>query len=241
MAEETTEGKRLALSDLAPKRKLEGRVTSVELFGAFVDIGAEREGLVHISQISEKRVNRVADALHKGDEVTVWVRGVDAETGRIDLTMIEPPERTIDDLQPDQIVTGTVTKLAPYGAFVDIGVGRDGLIHISEMSKGHTNTPSEVVNVGDEVQVRVVQVNRRRRRIELSLLGIPGEGDEIEPGAGGEEEPMTAMASALQEAMARHGMSLKVPTQRKGRRKPRSEIRRQQAAIIARTLRSKAE
>jgi small subunit ribosomal protein S1 len=241
MAEAEQTNERVSLGSLSPKMKFEGEVKSIELFGAFVDIGAEKDGLVHISQISQERVNRVADVLKEGDQVTVWVKGVDPVQGRIDLTMVEPPERTIDELEPEQILTGKVTKLAPYGAFVDIGVGRDGLVHISEMSESHTNTPSEVVHVGDEIQVRVVKVNRRRRRIELSLLNISnGEsGEQLEPE--GEEESMTAMESAWQAAMKRQGMSIDVPSQASGRRKRKSEIRRQQAAIIARTLRSKEE
>jgi transcriptional accessory protein Tex/SPT6 len=221
--------------------RLEGQVTNIELYGAFVDVGAERDGLVHISQISEQQVNRVADVLDVGDQVTVWVRGVDSARGRIDLTMVEPPERSISELEPEQVVTGKVTKLAPYGAFVDIGVERDGLIHISEMAEGHTNTPSEVVQVGDEIEVRVVKVNHRRHRIELSLLGLPSEedGEEIEEDEG--EEPLTAMELAWKDAMEREGTSLHVSTHRRGRRKRKAEIRRQQAAIIARTLNTKED
>jgi len=230
----------LSLSSLKPKMKFEGRVTTIELFGAFVDIGAERDGLVHISQISESRINRVADALKVGDVVTVWVKGVDAEQRRVDLTMVEPPERTMGELEPDQVLTGTVTKLAPFGAFVDIGVGRDGLVHISEMAEGHTNDPSEVVHVGDEVQVRVVKVNRNKNRIELSLRDIPGEEEEVPPEEGAEgAESLTAMELAWRNAMERQGTSLKVSTHEKGQRKRKADIRRQQAAIIAETLRSK--
>lgn len=232
---------RVSLRSLEPKMKFEGHVSGIELYGAFVDFGAERDGLVHISQIREGRVNRVADALEVGDPVTVWIMNVDPEQGRVDLTMIEPPERTIADLQPNQVLTGTVTKLMPYGAFVDIGVERDGLIHISEMSEGHTNTPSEVVRVGDEIEVRVVKVNQKRRRIELSLLDIPGDEDESQVVEEGEEEPPTAMELAWRDAMARQGMSLDVPARKKGQRKRKADIRRQQAAIIARTLKTKQE
>jgi ribosomal protein S1 len=169
---ETVTDPKLVLADLQPKMKFEGKVTKIELFGAFVDIGAEKDGLIHISQISESQVNRVADVLQEGDAVTVWVNSVDPEQGRFGLTMIEPPERTMSELKPDLILTGKVTKLAPYGAFVDIGVERDGLIHISEMADGRIEKPSEVVQEGAEIQVRVVKVNRKRRRIELSLLNI---------------------------------------------------------------------
>jgi small subunit ribosomal protein S1 len=238
-AQETQE--RIDLHTIRPKMQFEGRVTSLELYGAFVDIGAERDGLVHVSQIREERVNRVADVLEEGDVVTVWVRDVDPERGRIDLTMIEPPEHSIDDLEPDQVLVGKVTKLAPYGAFVDIGVGRDGLVHISEMAEGHTDKPSEVVQVGDEIEVRVVRVDQKRRRIELSLLGIAEDEAEVNAEEEQQEEPLTAMEMAWRDAMKRQGMSLDVPTRDRSRRRRRSEIRRQQAAIIARTLKNKKD
>jgi small subunit ribosomal protein S1 len=238
--EEASTNERLDLIDLQPKMKFEGRVTKIELFGAFVDIGAEREGLIHVSQISEQRVNRVADVLSEGDNVTVWVQRVDPGQGRISLTMVEPPERSIADLKPDQVLSGKVTKLAPYGAFVDIGVERDGLVHISEMSEGHIARPDDVAQVGDEVEVRVIGVNRRRHRIELSMIGIDTQGSEV---ADGDEAvpAMTAMEVAWRDAMEREGMSLDVSTQKKGRRRRRSDIRRQQAAIIARTLQGQEE
>jgi ribosomal protein S1 len=241
MAEALEQTERVSLDDLEPKMKFEGEVKAIELYGAFVDFGAEKDGLVHISQISEETVSRVADVLHEGDEVTVWVRQVDPEQGRIALTMIEPPERTIKELEPEQVLTGTVTKLVPYGAFVDIGVEREGLIHISEMSDGFVGKPSDVMQVGDEIEVRVVKVNQKRRRIELSLLNT---GDEQEVAVLDEEdegESLTALGMALQNAMEQQGMSIEVPTRRKGRRRRKSDIRREQASIIARTLNNKQD
>jgi transcriptional accessory protein Tex/SPT6 len=154
--------------------------------------------------------------------------------------MIEPPERTLDELKPDQVVTGKVTRLAPYGAFVDIGVERDGLVHISEMAEGHIDRPEDVAHVGDEIEVRVLNVNRQRRRIELSMVGV-SEGDESFVDEDAEEAPMTAMELAWREAMGREGLSLDgVPSSgRAGQGK--SERRRQQAAIIARTLQQQEE
>ena len=237
MAEVGT-SERLDLIDLKPKMRLEGTVTKIELFGAFVDVGAEKDGLVHVSQLRKERINRVADVLHEGEAVSVWVQRVDPEQGRISLTMIEPPERTMGDLKPDQVITGTVTKLAPYGAFVDIGVGRDGLVHISEMAEGHIDRPADVMKEGAEIRVRVVNVNRKKRRIELSLLNISGVDDQVEIDEDGEASPPTAMELAWQEAMKSQGMSLDVPTRKQGRRQKKADIRRQQASIIARTLRT---
>jgi transcriptional accessory protein Tex/SPT6 len=211
------------------------------LYGAFVSFGAERDGLVHISQISETRINKVADVLNQGDAVTVWIQEIDLEQGRVGLTMVEPPERTMDELKPDMVVTGKVTKLAPYGAFVDIGVGRDGLVHISEMAQGRVDRPSDVVHEGEEVQVRIVKVNRKKRQIELSLQGLDSM-ETFQDDDQDEEVAMTAMELAWRDAMESQGHSLQVATRHKGgRRRKKDEIRRQQAAIIARTLGSKKE
>jgi len=246
MSEAIENVERVAIADLEPKMRFAGRVTRIELFGAFVDFGSERDGLIHISQISGEQVNRVADVLSEGDEVTVWVQDVDKERGRVRLTMIEPPELTMEELEPNQLVKGTVTKLVPYGAFVDIGVDRDGLIHVSEMSDGFVSKPSDVLSVGSELEVRVVKVDQSKRRIELSLLELPGDKEsEPEPEDDDEEEEegetMTAMELAWRSAMEQQGMSLKVPTNKKGRRRRKSDIRREQASIIARTLRSKKD
>jgi ribosomal protein S1 len=245
MSEVAENIERIAVVDLEPKMRFDGRVTRIELYGAFVDYGAERDGLVHISQISQERVNRVSDALSEGDEVSVWVQEVDKERGRVRLTMVEPPELTIEELEPNQMVKGTVTKLVPYGAFVDIGVDRDGLIHVSEMSDGFVSKPSDVLSVGSELEVRVVKVDQRKRRIELSLLELPGQ-EQREPELDLDDdeedgETITAMELALRSAMERQGRSIKVSTSKKGRRRRKSDIRREQASIIARTLQSKKE
>jgi ribosomal protein S1 len=118
---------------------------------------------------------------------------------------------------------------------VDIGVGRDGLVHISEMADGHVDRPSDVVQEGEEIEVRVVAVDHRKRRIELSLLNLPGEDTEIEA-EDDQESPLTAMELAWQQAMKDQGMSVEVPARKRGSRQKKADIRRQQAEIIARTL-----
>ena len=219
-----------SIDDLTPKMKLRGTVRRVKLFGAFVDIGVEQDGLVHISEISSERINRVADVLSPGDEVTVWVKAVDVEKGRISLTMIEPPERTMQDLKPGMILTGTVTSLATYGAFVDIGVGRDGLVHISEMSTDYVKHPSEVVEEGEEVMVRVVDVNRRKGQIKLSMKDLPT--DEIEDEGEGEEALPTVMELALKEAVASKKSRSRGRRKKRKRRSSRDEL----DEIFSRTL-----
>lgn len=219
-----------SIRELRPKLKLRGKVVRLELFGAFVDIGVGQEGLVHISQLREGRVNRVADVVSEGDEVTIWVQRVDLGRGRISLTMIEPPERTLEDLEPDMVLTGKVTRLTRYGAFVDIGVERDGLIHVSEMAQGYVKDPSEYVSVGEEIKVRVVSVNLRKNQIELSLKDLPS--DEPEEGEEEEEAP-TTIEAALKEAMTQSGQR----TGQRSRRKRHKEIDDERAAALARTLR----
>jgi len=152
--------------------ELEGRVKRLADFGAFVDIGVGRDGLVHISEVSVKRVAKISDVLHVGDTVKVWIKELDRAKNRISLTMISPDTRTIHDLNEGEVVTGTVTRLAPYGAFVDIGVERDGMLHVKEMGNGYVAKPEDVVKVGDVVEVRISRLDKRRGRIDLSMKGL---------------------------------------------------------------------
>ena len=89
--------------------------------------------------------------------------------------MVEPPEVDIRSLKPDTVLTGRVVRLESFGAFVDVGAGRDGMIHVTEMGRGYVGSPSEIVSVGDEVQVRVLDVDPRRGRISLSMKDLPGD------------------------------------------------------------------
>lgn len=186
-----------SINDLEPKMRLQGVVTDTQLYGAMVDIGLECTGLVHISQLAPTRVNRVTDIVQPGDSVTVWVTNVDAENKRIALTMVEPAEKDWKELTSGQTHSGVVTRIENYGAFVDIGAERPGLLHVREMAAGYVRHPSEVVKVGDEIDVRILEIDRKKRRIDLTLMGA----DEVEVEDGDEEEPMlTAMEIALQRA-----------------------------------------
>jgi len=227
----TSESRPTNIRGLRPKMKLQGRVVRAELFGAFVDIGVGQDGLVHISQLREERVNRVAEVVSEGDEVTVWVQRVDPRQGRISLTMIEPPERTLEDLEPDMVLKGKVTRLERYGAFVDIGVERDGLVHVSEIAQGYVRQPDEYVSVGEDVEVRVVGINRRKGQIELSMKDVPTDDPELV----GEEEddPPTAIELALKEAMVQSEQK----SEQKSRRKRRKALDSERAEVLARTLR----
>lgn len=197
MTEEQTQP--VAITDLQPKMRLQGRVKETQLYGAVIDIGLEYDGVVHISQLSPRRINRVTDVVQPGDEVTVWVTKVNSEKGRIGLTMVEPPRVEWRELAEGQIYTGTVTRLERYGAFVDIGAERDGLLHVREMSTGYVRDPSELVKLGEQVEVKVLRFDREKRRIDLTTMGI---GDEIENESEEEEPARTAMEIALQRAQA---------------------------------------
>ncbi len=178
-------GRPRRFKDVQAGMQLEGKVTSIALYGVFVDVGVGRDGLVHISEMSETRVESPTDVVQIGDPVTVWVKSVDLDARRISLTMRDPkrskpprerrprkPEvdrEKLAQLKPGQSVEGTVSSLSPFGAFVDIGVGKDGLVHISELSEGRIEKPEEAVQVGERYTFRVLEVDPDGKRISLSL------------------------------------------------------------------------
>ena len=231
-APETTAPQRL--EDLKRKMKLSGTVKKVELFGAFIDVGVGRDGLVHISAMSAQPINRVEDVVKEGDTVTVWVRRVDPQAGRIDLTMIEPLGLDWDEIKSGQVYQGKVTKVERFGAFVDIGAERPGLIHISELASYRVEEVTEIVKQGDAVEVKVIGVDSRKRQIKLSIKAL--EVDEpVEEET--DETPLTAMQIALQKAMGDQA-----PLEQPGanrRSKDRGRQRRDQEDILSRTLASK--
>ena len=189
---------RYKLVDLKPSMKLDGRVTKVGLFGAFVDVGAECNGLVHISMVKQGNVNRVEDVLQVGQEVEVWVRRVDPNAGRLELTMIKPIMLKWNKIKPGLKLKGKVIRLEKFGAFVDVGAERPGLVHVSELSTEYVSDPSDVVKVGDEIEVSVVDTNRKKRQIRLSMKEAA---IEVEDDEEVKEEVPTAMEFALRQAL----------------------------------------
>jgi small subunit ribosomal protein S1 len=144
------------LSSLAKGMILPGTVSSIVDFGAFVDLGGI-DGLVHISELSWSHVNHPSEVVKVGDEVQVQVLDVDLSRERISLgmkqTTEDPWRQLVKDYPVGAIIEGNVTKLVPFGAFVELGSGVEGLVHISEMAKGHVETPDQVTHVGDQVHV----------------------------------------------------------------------------------------
>jgi small subunit ribosomal protein S1 len=160
------------LAKLKKGMKLKGTVSSIVDFGAFVDLGGI-DGLVHISELSWNHVNHPSEVVKVGQEVEVEVLDVDLNRERISLGLkqtTEDPWRTLVSKYPVGVLaTGTVTKLVSFGVFVDLGDGVEGLVHISEMASKHVDQPSQVCSVGDEVQVKVMEIDLDRRRISLSM------------------------------------------------------------------------
>lgn len=162
---------------LQPKTKLTGKVVKTTLAGAIVDVGQAVPGIVHISQLQAEPVKRVEDVVQVGQDVTVWVRKAKAD--RIELTMIEPLGLEWRELKPETVVKGKVVRLETYGAFVEIGAERPGLVHISEMAHGYVKTPQEVVKEGDEVDVMVLEVDRKKKQIRLSMKALQPKPEEV--------------------------------------------------------------
>ena len=160
------------LSKLQPGMRLQGTVSSIVDFGAFVDLGGI-DGLIHISELSWNHVNHPSEVVKVGQDVEVEVLDVDLKRERISLGLkqtTEDPWRTLVKKYPvGAIVEGSVTKLVTFGAFVDLGEGIEGLVHISEMAKAHVDTPSQVCKVGDTMPVKVMEIDLDRRRISLSM------------------------------------------------------------------------
>ncbi len=158
---------------LEPKTKLSGKILKTTLAGALVDIGQSIPGVIHISQLKKDAVNKVEDVVKEGQTVDVWVRRVKKD--RVELTMIEPLGFEWKDIQPEMIVKGKVVRLETYGAFVDFGAERPGLIHVSELTRGYVKTASEVLKEGEEIEAKVLDVDRRKRQIRLSMKALQPE------------------------------------------------------------------
>ena len=161
---------REALAALRVGDNVEGTVTGIAPFGVFVDIGVGKDGLVHVSELAEGRIDKAEDAVQVGQTYTFKILEVDAEGTRISLSLRRAQRgQRLQQLEKGQILEGTVSGMAPFGAFVDIGVGRDGLVHISELADGRVAKVEDAVKVGDKVTVRVLEIDPGSKRISLSL------------------------------------------------------------------------
>ena len=178
LEESQSEGRKTFLQNLKKNERRKGTVSSIVNFGAFVDLGGV-DGLVHVSELSWKHVDHPSEVVSVGQEVEVEVLDVDLDRERVSLSLKatqEDPWREFERrYQTGEVIAGQVTKLVPFGAFVRVGEGIEGLVHISELSDSHVESPETVVSVGDKVRVKVVDVDVSRRRISLSMRQV---GDE---------------------------------------------------------------
>lgn len=172
------------LEKLSKGMRLKGTVSSIVDFGAFVDLGGI-DGLIHISELSWSHINHPSEVVKVGEEVEVEVLDVDLQRERISLglkqTTEDPWTKLVETYPVGTVVDGKVTKIVPFGAFIELGANVEGLVHISEMAMKHIDSPAQVVHVGDAVKVKVMDVNVERRRISLSMKAAAEElGIEIE-------------------------------------------------------------
>ncbi|RAR45206.1 30S ribosomal protein S1 [Paenibacillus sp. MDMC362] len=172
LEEEFEANKLKVMSELQDGQVLEGTVQRLTQFGAFVDVGGV-DGLVHVSEIAWSHVDKPADVLSEGDQVRVKVLKVDPEKGKISLSIKAaapgPWETAGEQFNTGDIVTGVVKRLVTFGAFVELAPGVEGLVHISQISHKHIGTPQEVLKEGQEVQVKVLDINTSEQRISLSI------------------------------------------------------------------------
>lgn len=172
---EKAKQKEALLADLYEGQEVEGKVARLTDFGAFVDLGGI-DGLVHVSEISHGHVGKPSDVLSVGDTVNVRILSVDADKERVSLsikdTLPGPWTNIEEQAAVGSVLTGTVKRLTSFGAFVEVFPGVEGLIHISQISHKHIATPHEVLQEGDEVQVKVLEVNPLEHRIALSIKAL---------------------------------------------------------------------
>ena len=171
--EETQKEQREEFLDLLkPGERRKGVISSVVNFGAFVDLGG-MDGLIHVSELSWKHVSHPSDVVTIGDEVDIEVLEVDLDRERISLslkaTQADPWQEFADSHRVGELVYGRVTKLVPFGSFVQVGDNIEGLVHISEMSEHHVELPEQVVTPGEELWVKIIEVDLEKRRISLSV------------------------------------------------------------------------
>ena len=249
MSEEKTTAP-TTISEVQRKMKLTGTVKRTELYGAFLDLGVGADAVLHISQVENAEGRRVSDIFKVGDLVTVWVDKIDLERGQILVTTIRPLAVEWQDLDVGKAYTGQVVRLENFGAFVDIGAEKEGLVHISELSHEYVKHPSQAVSVGDEVNVEVLSFSKRKRRINLSMKSLlpkpelpkPQEliaevihYDEPEVEDDDDQDVPTAMEFALRRAMGKDAPKTGV---KKDRIEENKKLRRQDARRTRRRERS---
>jgi small subunit ribosomal protein S1 len=210
LEEAHSEQRKEFLENLKPGEIRTGTVSSIVNFGAFVDLGGV-DGLVHVSELSWRHVDHPSEVVQVGQEISVEVLDVDLTRERVSLslknTQEDPWRAFARQNHPGDVVTGTVTKLVPFGAFVKVAEGIEGLVHISELAERHVELPEQVVSLGQEVSVKVIDVDLDRRRISLSIKQAVGGQPAPAPEIQREEAPTAAPASTAADTTAERGIA----------------------------------
>lgn len=238
MSADTTTPTPSSVDDLTQGMELRGTVKRIELYGAFVDIGIGRDALLHISQLGKADVRNVEDVVKAGDEITAFILKVDKKDNRVALSLVKPPAVNWDNLKEGDKVNGTIVRLESFGVFVDIGAERPGMVHVSELTDGFVKSPSDVVSVGQEVEARILKINRKKRQIDLTMKEAVEKVDMVADDESDEPLP-TAMELALRRAMEQQESQ----TDKAAEAKQRKADKKQQELddIIARTLRTQSK
>jgi len=223
LEEERKEVREQILGRLEPGQVVEGKISNIVDFGAFVDLDGI-DGLIHISELSWSHVNHPSEVVAIGDTVRIKVLDIDRDRQRISLglkqTQEDPWQRVISTHRPGDVLEGAVTKVVAFGAFVEILPGVEGLVHISELADHHVENPSEVVEPGATLNVKILEIDEERRRLSLSIKRVEGQnmpmgdlGEQLQEAAAGaeataggseaaptDEAPETAEAVAVEES-----------------------------------------
>lgn len=217
----------IKVEELGTGTKVAGEITYLAAYGAIVSISPEVDALLHISQIGRTDFRNIEDVFSIGDSVEAYVLKVDG-ANRIALTMEKPPELPWSKIKKGETYTGEVTRIENYGAFIDIGAERPGMVHVSELADGYVQSPNDVVKVGEEVEVRVLKLNKKNRQIDLSMKTPEEELQQVlEP----DEDVPSAMELAFRRAQRQAERTSK-PTKKTRRRDETQDD------IIQRTLRN---
>ncbi|MGN6256750.1 MAG: 30S ribosomal protein S1 [Solirubrobacterales bacterium] len=178
LEEERKEVREQILGRLEPGQVVEGKISNIVDFGAFVDLDGI-DGLIHISELSWSHVNHPSEVVSIGDDVRIKVLDIDRDRQRISLglkqTQEDPWQRVINTHRNGDVLEGTVTKVVAFGAFVEILPGVEGLVHISELADHHVENPSEVVEPGSKLNVKILEIDEERRRLSLSIKRVEGQ------------------------------------------------------------------
>ena len=252
LEEERKEVREQILGKLEPGQEVEGKISNIVDFGAFVDLEGI-DGLIHISELSWSHVNHPSEVLTIGDTVHVKVLDIDRDRQRISLglkqTQEDPWQKVLNEYKEGDTVEGKVTKIVAFGAFVQILPGVEGLVHISELAQHHVESPAEVVRPGDELQVKILEVDDTRRRLSLSVKRVEGqvlegyapeEAAAVEIADGGEDPIAEAARGGPRGRPPRTPTAPRFPATRPSRRPPpRPRPRPRPSIPLRRLLRSR--